>query len=497
MESENTNLIEQETPAKKPSGRRRTRKKPAAPAETVQTAEAENNSAAPAAEPAADAPKPKKRSRKRGGKKAAAARDTALAADAAGQAEDVAAEADEAQSAPKKREPKPAVIPEGFQGMDISEEVLKAIGRMGFDQPTDIQKKTIPLMMGGSDIIGVAPTGTGKTLAFGIPMLEYMDLKETQLQELVLAPTRELAMQIGEELQKLAYDIKGLRIAVLYGGQPIRRQLEQLGRHPQIVVATPGRLLDHLERRTVSVHAVHTLVLDEADEMLNMGFVKDVCRIIDQTPPNRQFVMFSATISQDVMTISWKYQYEPVQITVEAVDENKPQITQYVIPAERKEKQDRLTYLLDANVYERVMIFTDTKLMAHRVNTALQKSGFDSEELHGDIPQKKRSEIMRRYKQGKFPILVCTDVAARGIDVDDVEAVINYDLPNENEYYLHRIGRTGRAHKHGVAFTLMTYSESVRMDAILKYMKSEPTLLHFDEVGILRREDESAFFENI
>ena len=432
-------------------------------------------------------PVKKKRHRKRRPKKPAVQPESAV---------EVSAEEEE-KPEPKKREPKPIIIPEGFKGMDISEDVLRAIGRMGFDQPTDIQKKTIPLMMGGSDIIGIAPTGTGKTLAFGIPMLEYMDLKATYLQELVLAPTRELAMQIGEELQKLAYYIKGLRIAVLYGGQPIRRQLEQMSKHPQIVVATPGRMLDHMERGTVSVRDIHTLVLDEADEMLNMGFVKDVCKIIDQTPKNRQFVMFSATTSQDVMTISWKYQYEPVQVTVEAVDENKPQITQYVIPAERREKQDRLTYLLDANVYERVMIFTDTKLMAHRVNAALQKSGFDSEELHGDIAQKKRSEIMRRYKHGKFPILVCTDVAARGIDVDDVEAVINFDLPNENEYYLHRIGRTGRAHKHGVAFTLMTYSESVRMDAILKYMKSEPTPLHFDEAGILRREDGSAFFENI
>ena len=440
----------------------------------------------------------KKPSRRRGRKKPAAPKpEQAVAAQDTQENEQESAQPEENKAAPVKREPKPIKIPEGFQGMDISDDVMKALGRMGFEQPTEIQKKTIPLMMGGSDIIGIAPTGTGKTLAFGIPMLEYMDLKETDLQELVLAPTRELAMQIGEELQKLAYYIKGLRIAVLYGGQPIRRQLEQLSKHPQIVVATPGRMLDHLERRTVSVRSVHTLVLDEADEMLNMGFVKDVCKIIDKTPPNRQFVMFSATISQDVMTISWKYQYEPVQITVEAVDENKHQIAQYAIPSERKEKQEYLTYLLDANVYERVMIFTDTKLMAHRVNTALQKSGFDSEELHGDIPQKKRSEIMRRYKQGKFPILVCTDVAARGIDVDDVEAVINFDLPNENEYYLHRIGRTGRAHKHGVAFTLMTYSESVRMDAILKYMKSEPTPLHFDEAGILRREDDTAFFENI
>ena len=388
-------------------------------------------------------------------------------------------------------------IPEAFQGMNISDEVLRAIGKMGFQEPTEIQKKTIPLMMDGSDIIGIAPTGTGKTLAFGIPMLEYMDLKETRLQELVLAPTRELAMQIGEELQKLAYYIKGIRIAVIYGGQPIRRQLEQLKKNPQIVVATPGRMLDHIERGNVSVRDIHTLVLDEADEMLNMGFIKDVCKIIDMTPPNRQFVMFSATTSQDVLTISWKYQYEPIQITVEAVDENKPQITQYVIPVERKEKMDRLTYLLDSDMFERVMIFTDTKLMAHRVNASLLKCGFQSEELHGDIPQKKRSEIMKNYKHGEFPILVCTDVAARGIDVDDVEAVINFDLPSENEYYLHRIGRTGRAKKNGIAITLMTYSESVRLDAIMKYMKSAPEELHFDENGILRHSDETAFFKNV
>ena len=271
------------------------------------------------AEPEQEKPAAKKKPRKRRPKKPAVKAEAAVNAETA--EEKQAAEETE-KPEPKKREPKPVIIPEGFRDMDISEDVLRAIGRMGFEQPTEIQKKTIPLMMGGSDIIGIAPTGTCKTLAFGIPMLEYMDMKETELQELVLAPTRELAMQIGEELQKLAYYIKGLRIAVLYGGQPIKRQMEQLGKHPQIVVATPGRMLDHLERRNVSVRSVHTLVLDEADEMLNMGFVKDVCKIIDQTPPNRQFVMFSATTSQDVMTISWKYQYEPVQVTVEAVDEN-------------------------------------------------------------------------------------------------------------------------------------------------------------------------------
>lgn len=386
----------------------------------------------------------------------------------------------------------------GFEGMDISDEVMRAIARMGFTQATPIQLKTIPLMMRGSDIIGIAPTGTGKTCAFGIPMLEYMSLKDARIQELVLAPTRELAMQIGDELQKLAYYIKEAKIAVLYGGQPIARQLDQLKKHPQIIVATPGRMLDHLERGTVRLDAVHTLVLDEADEMLNMGFVKDVSRIIERTPNTRQFVMFSATTNQDVMTISWKYQHEPVQVTIEATKENRPQIKQYIIPVtSREDKYDRLLYLLDADVYGRIMVFTNMKYTARRLSEKLNKAGYVTEALHGDVPQNKRSQIMQGFKRGKFPILICTDVAARGIDVDDVEAVINYDLPQENEYYLHRIGRTGRAHKHGVAFTLMSFTESVRMDEILKYMKSKPTNLKFDDMGVLRSDDGGAFFENV
>ena len=389
-------------------------------------------------------------------------------------------------------------IPEtGFEGLDVSVQVLRALARMGFHEATAIQKQTIPLMMQGHDIIGIAPTGTGKTCAFGIPMLEYMYPDEPEVQELVLAPTRELAMQIGDELRKLAYYIPEVRIAVLYGGQSIHRQLEELRQQPQIIVGTPGRVLDHLERRSLSLSRVHTLVLDEADEMLDMGFIRDVCRIIDRVPQSRQFVMYSATTSQDVMTISWKYQHDPAQITVQAVNENRPQIKQYVIKVQKEEKYERLEYLMDSDVYHRVMIFTNTKFMAHRLCAMLQKNGFDADELHGDIAQNKRSEIMAKFKRGRLAILVCTDVAARGIDVDDVEAVINFDLPNENEYYLHRIGRTGRAHKHGVAFTLMTFAESVRMDEILKYMKTAPTPLHFDEMGILRDENGQAFFENI
>ena len=387
-------------------------------------------------------------------------------------------------------------LPTSFEEMDLSKEVLRAIKDMGFMTPSTVQAKTIPLMMSGADVNAIAPTGTGKTCAFGIPMLEYVQLNEPEVQEVVLAPTRELALQIGDELTKLAKYIKGCRIAVLYGGQPIPKQLAALKRKPQILVATPGRLLDHMNRGNVHLNAVHTMVLDEADEMLNMGFVKDVTRIIEATPDERQMVLFSATTNQDVLTIAWKYQHDPIEVTVEATKQDRPQIAQYVISTEQNKKIDHLLYLLDADVYQRVMIFCNTKFMTDRLTERLKKEGYQAECIHGDVKQSQRNVVMNDFRRGKFPILIATDVAARGIDVDDVEAVINFDLPAENEYYLHRIGRTGRAHKHGVSFSLVTFQESVRMDEILKYMIAKPLPLHFED-GILRNEDGTPFFDNI
>ena len=383
-----------------------------------------------------------------------------------------------------------------FESMDLSSEILRAVQAMGFKEPSTVQAKTIPLMMEGHDINAIAPTGTGKTCAFGIPMLEYVQLKDSRIQEVVLAPTRELALQIGEELTKLAKFIDGVRIAVIYGGQSISRQITALKRKPQIVIATPGRLLDHMQRGNIRLDAVHTMVLDEADEMLNMGFVKDVTKIIEATPSDRQLVLFSATTNQDVLTIAWKYQHDPVEITIEATKADRPQITQYVIATEQDQKTDHLLYLLDADVYQRIMIFCNTKFMTDKLTSRLVKEGYNAQCLHGDIPQSKRNTVMNDFKRGKFPILVSTDVAARGIDVDDVEAVINYDLPNENEYYLHRIGRTGRAHKHGVSFSLVTFRESVRMDEILKYMLTAPTPLKFED-GVLCNEEGAPFFDHI
>lgn len=387
-------------------------------------------------------------------------------------------------------------LPTSFEEMDLSKEVLRAIKDMGFTTPSTVQAKTIPLMMSGADVNAIAPTGTGKTCAFGIPMLEYVQLNEPEVQEVVLAPTRELALQIGDELTKLAKYIKGCRIAVLYGGQPIPKQLAALKRKPQILVATPGRLLDHMNCGNVHLNAVHTMVLDEADEMLNMGFVKDVTRIIEATPDERQMVLFSATTNQDVLTIAWKYQHDPIEVTVEATKQDRPQIAQYVISTEQNKKIDHLLYLLDADVYQRVMIFCNTKFMTDRLTERLKKEGYQAECIHGDVKQSQRNVVMNDFRRGKFPILIATDVAARGIDVDDVEAVINFDLPAENEYYLHRIGRTGRAHKHGVSFSLVTFQESVRMDEILRYMIAKPLPLHFED-GILRNEDGTPFFDNI
>ena len=383
------------------------------------------------------------------------------------------------------------------EAAELSQEILKAVEKMGFTEMTPIQMKTLPLMMEGRDIIAIAPTGTGKTCAFGIPMLEYVNLDDKRVQELVLAPTRELSLQITDELKQLSRFIPGVRIACLYGGQPIAKQISQLKQNPQIVVATPGRLLDHLQRGNIRLDAIHTMVLDEADEMLNMGFVKDVTKIIESTPNDRELVLFSATTNQDVMTIAWKYLQDPVEVTVPATKENRPQITQYVISTEREKKYDHLLYLLDSDEFQRVMVFVNTKDMTQRLCKRLQNAGYPCECLHGDMRQSARNQVMQGYRKGKFQILLATDVAARGIDVDDVEAVINYDLPNENEYYLHRIGRTGRAKRHGVAFTLLTYTESVRFDTILKYIMAQPVPLHFDDMGVLANENGDPFFEDM
>lgn len=381
--------------------------------------------------------------------------------------------------------------------LGISREVMDAFNWMGFKELTAIQQKCIPPMMDGHDIIAIAPTGTGKTLGFGIPMLEYVNLDDPAVQEIVLAPTRELAQQIADELTNLAHFIKNCKIAVIYGGQPFGKQMSALNRKPQILVATPGRLLDHMQRGNIKLRTVHTMVLDEADEMLKMGFIQDVQKIIESADPNRQLVMFSATTNQDVLTVSWKYQHDPLEIVVQAEADNKPKITQYIIECEQKEKYDKLLYLLDTDQYKRIMIFCNTKDMTARLCERLKKAGYSADCLHGDVKQSQRDKVMNGYRKGQFEILVATDVAARGIDVDDVEAVINYDLPDKQEFYVHRIGRTGRAKRAGVSFSLVSFRDSIRMDEILKYIHSKPVTLVFDEFGTLcSKADGTPFLED-
>ncbi len=374
-----------------------------------------------------------------------------------------------------------------YKDMDLSEATRKALDKKGFTQATAIQGGAIPYFMQWRDVVAKAPTGTGKTYAFGIPMVEHVDPESDQVQGLILAPTRELAIQIRDELRDLCAFREGVRVVCLYGGQPIDKQITQLKNRPQIVVATPGRLMDHMKRRTVRLDGVLTVVLDEADRMLDMGFIQDVTRILDRIPHRRNLGLFSATISREVMDISWVYQRDPVEITVRPVEENRPDIQQYAIQLTgREEKLDTMVALLNAGGYERAIAFCNTKNMTDRLAGLLKMRGISCQAIHGDIQQRVREQTLQKFKEGKLRVLVATDVAARGLDIDDVDAVFNYDVPDEQEYYIHRIGRTGRAKKHGVAYTLMaTVTEAVKMRDIARNTRIQIQLLKYDKDGCL------------
>ena len=373
-----------------------------------------------------------------------------------------------------------------YRQLGLSDELLRAIDKKGYVQATPVQAGAIPYFMDWKDVIAKAPTGTGKTFAFGIPMVEHIDPENADVQALVLAPTRELAIQIQDELRDLCAFKEGVRVVCLYGGQPIDRQINQLKKSPQIVVATPGRLMDHMKRRTVRLDKVQTVVLDEADRMLDMGFVRDVTHILDTMPKRRNLGMFSATISREVLDISLVYQRDPVEITVQADQENRPDIAQYSLQVDRSEKADVMAHLLDMGGYERVIAFCNTKNMTDRLAGLLDMRGISCAAIHGDIPQAVREKTLQKFREGKMRVLVATDVAARGLDIDDVDAVFNYDVPDENEYYIHRIGRTGRAKRHGVAFSLVSsVTESIRLDDIKKATGSQIRAVHFNDHGDL------------
>ena len=377
-----------------------------------------------------------------------------------------------------------------FASLGLSEAMLKALEKKGYGWPTTIQAEAIPHFMQWKDVIAKAPTGTGKTFAFGIPMIEHIDTNSDAVQGLILAPTRELAIQICDELRGLLTYYQGIRVAVLYGGAGIGGQIRQLEKKPQIVVATPGRLMDHYNRKTIRLDKIQTVVLDEADRMLDMGFFKDVTKIIEKVKNRKNLGLFSATISQEVMTVSWMYQRDEVEITVEPKKEDRPDIDQYCMTVTPLEKAETTLRLIRSQGYERVMIFCNTKHMCQRLSDEFQRAGLDCDCIHGDIKQSLREKTMQKYRDGKLAVLIATDVASRGIDVDDVDCVINFDVPEENEYYVHRIGRTGRAKRKGVAWSIIgNFPEKAKLDEIAKFSNYtvKPMVLGVD--GTLSEEE--------
>lgn len=359
-----------------------------------------------------------------------------------------------------------------FEDLKLDDRILRAVADMGFEETSPIQGKAIPLALGGTDIIGQAQTGTGKTAAFGIPLLEKVDPKLKKLQAVVLCPTRELAIQVAEEIRRLAKYMHGIKVLPVYGGQEIVKQIRSLKDGTQVIIGTPGRVMDHMRRKTIRVEEVHTVVLDEADEMLNMGFLEDMETILGQLPETRQTMMFSATMSPAILEIARKFQKDPETVKVVKKDLTVPKVTQYYYEVKQKNKVEVLSRLLDLYAPKLSVVFCNTKKGVEEVVDALQGRGYFAEGLHGDLKQIQRDRVMNSFRNGKTDILVATDVAARGIDVDDVEAVFNYDIPQDDEYYVHRIGRTGRAGREGKAFSLVVGKEVYKMRDIQRYCKT-------------------------
>lgn len=361
-----------------------------------------------------------------------------------------------------------------FKDLDLSPEVMDSLKKMGAKRPTTIQQKAIPLMMDNISVIAKAPTGTGKTFAFGIPIIEYLNLDSKMVQALILCPTRELALQITTELKGLARFIKGFRIASLIGGQSMRLQTERLQKNPQIIVATPGRLIDMVERRLVDISNIYTLVLDEADEMLKMGFISDIRKVMALTPKDKQIALFSATMPREIQNITWQFMQDAAEIDVMPKEEDHPDIDQFIIECPEKDKLNAIVNIMEKESLRKVIVFCNTKTTTSKVGDMLTTKGLSAKVLHGDIGQGARNKVMDQYRADKFDVLVATDVVARGIDVDDIEAIFNYDIPKENELYLHRIGRTARAGKSGKAFSLVAYLDRPRMEEIIRYTKVNP-----------------------
>lgn len=360
-----------------------------------------------------------------------------------------------------------------FDELQVDERILRAVTDMGFEAMSPIQAQAIPVQMEGRDVIGQAQTGTGKTAAFGIPLLQKIDRDSRKLQAIALCPTRELAIQVAEEIRRLAKFMHGIKVLPIYGGQDIGRQIRGLKDGVQIVIGTPGRVMDHMRRKTIKCDSVHTVVLDEADEMLNMGFLEDMETILGQLPEERQTVMFSATMPMAIQEIARKFQKNPVNVKVVKKELTVPKVTQYYYEVKPKTKVEVMCRLLDMYAPRLSVAFCNTKKQVDELVQELQGRGYFAEGLHGDLKQEQRDRVMNSFRNGTTEILVATDVAARGIDVDDVGAVFNYDIPQDDEYYVHRIGRTGRAGKEGIAFSFVVGKEVYKLRDIQRYCKTK------------------------
>lgn len=357
-----------------------------------------------------------------------------------------------------------------FYEFDVNHSIVRALTQMGFEEATPIQDQTIPLAIAGKDVIGQAQTGTGKTVAFGIPLVEKVDIEAEKIQGVVLTPTRELAIQVSEEINKIGR-FKHVHALAVYGGQEMSKQIKALKKKPQIIVATPGRFMDHMRRKTIRLNAIQMVVLDEADEMLNMGFIEDITSILQDMPEDRQTLLFSATMSKAVLGIAQNYMKNPETVAIKAKEVTVTNITQQCLKVQEKEKFSTLCRLLDVHSPELAIVFGRTKRRVDELSEALNKYGYKAEGIHGDLSQDKRSSIMKRFKEGRIHLLVATDVAARGLDISGVSHVFNFDLPQDPESYVHRIGRTGRAGKKGLAITFSTPSEVDHVKTIEKLTK--------------------------
>jgi len=374
-----------------------------------------------------------------------------------------------------------------FNTFQLSEEIHRALADMGFEEATPIQSLTIPAAMAGRDLIGQAQTGTGKTAAFGIPILEKIDTRSKRTQALVLCPTRELAIQVSEEIRRLAAYKRGLSIVPVYGGQPIERQLAAFRSGAQVVVGTPGRVMDHLQRKSLRLDTLQIIVLDEADEMLDMGFIEDIESILESVPADRQTLLFSATMPKPILNITKKYQREPVHLSVVHEKLTVPLVEQSYLEVREHQKLEALSRLLDLVNPKLALVFCNTKKGVDDLVASLGSRGYRCEALHGDLKQVQRDRVMKRFRKAEIDILVATDVAARGLDVEEIEAVFNFDVPWDEEDYLHRIGRTARAGKSGRAFTFVSGRDFRKLRDIQRFTGTQikrefiPSLIDVEE----------------